>query len=555
MTSSRSKASTSRRWLVLAFLLCTLGVAHADRRRVVVMPFDGEKAEKFHDAVVKLVKKSHSVIPVDKYTSTADDLSASKLNEKNVKKVSKKLKLDGVVTGTVEKRRDEYILRIKVRAGTTGEFVGNVINTKADGPRLDGSAARDLKDELVDLIGNLDQNRGGGSDDEEKPKKKQIEEEEEEEEEEKPTKKKPAKVEEEKPTKKKPAKVEEEEEEEEKPKKGGFNKKKFDTEEEEALRPKKAKTDEEEEEEDSPLPKEKKRKKGGDDEDGEEGEDDVASREDGEDGEDGEVTEEADPKGKMTGAAAVSPGNRAVDAVVGLSFNARRMAFKFDADLANRPPGYKGVPAPGLFVDATIYPLAFGHSNSGMTKNFGVTFMYDKVLLINSKDPMGMKLDTKAARYAVGAVFRYPFNNTATSPVIGAQFRYGRQNFTIGGAADIPNVNYTILDPGVFFRYPVTPKVVLNIDGAFMLITNTGAIQKSTEYGPATVSGFEGELGLDYMFTKALFARAAFRFETIGFTFKGGVNKSTNRDGDPEQDVAGARDTYFGGLATVGYLY
>ena len=267
------------------------------------------------------------------------------------------------------------------------------------------------------------------------------------------------------------------------------------------------------------------------------------------------MSEEADDPKKMKGAAAVSPGNRAVDGVVGLSFNARRMKFKFDADLANPPPGYKGVPAPGLFIDATIYPLAFGHSNSGMTKNFGVTFMYDKVLLINSKDPMGMKLDTKAARYAVGAVFRYPFNNTATSPVIGAQFRYGRQNFTIGGTADIPNVNYTILDPGVFLRYPVTPKVVLNVDAAFMLITNTGAIQKSTEYGPATVSGFEGEFGLDYMFTKALFARAAFRFETIGLTFKGGENKTTNRDGDPEQDVAGARDSYFGGLATVGYLY
>jgi hypothetical protein len=82
------------------------------------------------------------------------------------------------------------------------------------------------------------------------------------------------------------------------------------------------------------------------------------------------------------------------------------------------------------------------------------------------------------------------------------------------------------LDPGVFFRLPVSPKIAVNIDAAFMLIANTGAIQKSTECGPATVSGFEGEVGLDYMFTKALFARAAFRFETIGFTFKGGANKT-----------------------------
>ena len=124
MTSSRSRASTSKRWLVLAFLLCAIGTAQAERRRVVVMPFEGEKAEKFHEAVVKLVKKTHSVIPVDKYTSTADDLSASKLNEKNVKKVAKKLKVDGVISGNVEKRREEYIVRIKLRSGTSGGLVG-----------------------------------------------------------------------------------------------------------------------------------------------------------------------------------------------------------------------------------------------------------------------------------------------------------------------------------------------------------------------------------------------------------------------------------------------
>jgi len=554
MTSSRSRASTSKRWLVLAFLLAMFGVAHAERRRVVVLPFEGEKGAQFQDAVVKIIKKSHSVIPVDKWTGTAEDLDATKINEKNVKKVAKKLKIDGVVTGTVEKRRDEYILRIKVRAGKTGEYVGNVINTKADGPRLDGSAARDVKDELVELITNLDSNRTSSGGDEE--------------EEDKPTKKKPPVEEEEevKPTKKKPpAKAVPVEEEEDKPKKGsGFSKKKPPVvEEEEEVSPKKktAKTEKTEEEEEEDSPKSKKRPKGGDGEE-EEG-DEVAAKEDGdsekEDGEkedgEGELTEEADPKGKMAAATAVSPGNRAVDAVVGLSFNARRMSFKFDADLASPPPGYKGAPAPGLVIDATIYPLAFGHSSTGMTKNFGLTFMYDKVLLINSKDMTGQKLDTKAARYAVGAAFRYPFNQTATSPVIGAQVRYGRQNFTIAAGADIPNVNYTILDPGVFFRYPVSEKVVLNLDAAFMLITNTGAIQKADSYGPATVSGFEGEIGLDYMFTKALFARAAFRFETIGYTFKGGANMSSNRDADETQDVAGARDSYLGGLATVGYVY
>ena len=44
--------------------------------------------------------------------------------------------------------------------------------------------------------------------------------------------------------------------------------------------------------------------------------------------------------------------------------------------------------------------------------------------------------------------------------------------------------------------------------------------------------------------------------ETIGFTFKNNPMSMTNtRDSDPDQDVQGARDSYMGGAATVGYVY
>ena len=63
-------------------------------------------------------------------------------------------------------------------------------------------------------------------------------------------------------------------------------------------------------------------------------------------------------------------------------------------------------------------------------------------------------------------------------------------------------------------------------------------------------------LGIDYLITRNIFARAAFRAETIGYTFKGTGALSNARDGDPATvDVAGARDTYLGGIVTVGYLY
>jgi hypothetical protein len=89
-----------------------------------------------------------------------------------------------------------------------------------------------------------------------------------------------------------------------------------------------------------------------------------------------------------------------------------------------------------------------------------------------------------------------------------------------------------------------------------MLILGAGQIQNPDQYGPASVLGFEGALGVDYLITRNIFARAAFRAETIGFNFDGTGMLSNARDGDPTtKDVVGARDTYLGGMATVGYLY
>ena len=581
MTSSRSKASTSKRWLVLAFLVAGLGglgTAHADKRkRVVILPFEGEKAEKFHEAVVKLVKKSHTVVSAEKWESAAEELSASKVSEKNIKKVARKLKIDGVIEGKVEKRRDQYMIKLKVHAGTTGA-VATKVDTKADGPRLDAEASRDLKDELIGAIGELDSNRVGKGDDEEEEepkaaKKKPGKGDDEEEEEPKAAKKKPGKgddEEEEEPKaakKKKPTKGDDEEDEpkaakkkpskgddeEDEPKKaskfGGTAMKPKKGDDEEALKPKKG-----DDEEEDPLPAKKKRpKKGGDDED------EVATKGGGDDE---EIEERGEPGVKMDKARALSPGNRAIDATLGLSISARRLSWKTAGDLApsmgvagqGKPPNYKGTPAPGAVLDLTAYPLAFGHKSDGMLKNAGVTVMYDKALLISS-EAGGQKKDTAAQRFAVGAVFRYPFGKSATSPVIGGRLRFGKQKFQIQGPVDLPNVNYTIIDPGVFFRYPLSEKIVLNANLSYMLFSNTGQMQKADQYGAATVSGFEGELGGDYAITGAIFARAAIKVETIGFTFKGKGALTTGRDADMEVDVFGARDTYLGAAFTVGYLY
>jgi len=67
MTTSRSISSRTGLLgvavVACAVVLGTGGVASAGRKRVVVLDFEGPKGEKFHDDVVKLIKKTHTVVP------------------------------------------------------------------------------------------------------------------------------------------------------------------------------------------------------------------------------------------------------------------------------------------------------------------------------------------------------------------------------------------------------------------------------------------------------------------------------------------------------------
>src|SRR5689334_14152037 len=169
MTNSRSTASTSKLLAVavaVAAVLGAAGIAEAGRKRVVVLDFEGPRSEKFHEDLVRLIKKTHTVVPAEKWNGTAEQLGAGTRSDRDVKKVARKLKVDAIVEGKIEKRRDEFIIRIKLRAGKSGELIGDSIDTKAEGPRIDGRAQRDLKDELVGKIDDVEPNHFGAADDE-----------------------------------------------------------------------------------------------------------------------------------------------------------------------------------------------------------------------------------------------------------------------------------------------------------------------------------------------------------------------------------------------------
>jgi hypothetical protein len=93
---------------------------------------------------------------------------------------------------------------------------------------------------------------------------------------------------------------------------------------------------------------------------------------------------------------------------------------------------------------------------------------------------------------------------------------------------------------------------VLDVNAAFLAVTNTGQIQDAMKYGGATVTGFEVNLGADYHLGESLFLRGLVNYETIGFSFKKQGSLPTPAD---NSKVSGARDNYYGAVVSAGYLF
>jgi hypothetical protein len=625
MTNSRSTVSRNRCLAIsIAFALVAVmafgrSAFAGPRKRVVVLEFRGPNANKFHADVVKILRVRHTVVSVEKWESAAEDEGATKVNSKNVKKIARKLNVDGVIVGEVERRRERFILRLKVREGRTGDYMqANPIEVTSSDDRLDNKATRDLKDELLDTVDTLDvavTKGGGGDDDEDDDKRKRRDDDDEDEDEDEDDDRGKSKGKD-----KGKGKSKGDDEEEEEDTRGGSKSRfgKDDEEDEESddrgrdrVKAKgtngnskgtngKSKSKGSDDEEDVFVDEEElggtrgkssgdkgRMAKGGgddDDEDRDRGGDDEGEdrdRDDGDDEDDRDRTASADDEDDGAGDADVSdraddeedvddgadlssPAMRAVDAVIGLSVSARRLGFTYSSNLMDdsRPLGYRGAPVAGVYFDADIFPLALSRKNRSMTRHIGVNVLADRVISMKTRvaDMAGAttELETAQRRYGAGVVLRYPLGASA---LLGARVRYSRLTFEIDKAAapsgvtvDVPNVKYGMVEPALGFTYLATPKIAIGVEAAFLLTLTTGEIGDSTQYGGATVTGIDGELHGDYMITSKIFARAAFKLMTLGYKFKG-TGDLIDRNGDGEADVFGARDSFFGMTATLGYVF
>jgi hypothetical protein len=170
-------------------------------------------------------------------------------------------------------------------------------------------------------------------------------------------------------------------------------------------------------------------------------------------------------------------------------------------------------------------------------------------------------LPTTQQRFGIGAVYRWNFGRSPTSPTLRLGVGFNKAAFTIEKAAapagvtlSIPNVDYTYLSPGLAFRYPFTPKIAAGAEFHYLIVSALGEMQQSDQYGSASIFAFDVDLGVDVRLLPSIVAVAGVRLVRFGMKFDGS-GSLTDRNGDSTQDVQSAADQYLGLYAGAAYEY
>jgi len=232
----------------------------------------------------------------------------------------------------------------------------------------------------------------------------------------------------------------------------------------------------------------------------------------------------------------------------GVGFGVRRLTYT--AGAAGPPP--VGTRAASARIEGELYPFAFGNAKGGAA-GFGFAGEYDKTFGLSIQVPgTGVATPINQAHYSIGPRYRFAIGqSTLALGVAYARRHYiaDRSGLANPALLDAPDVDYTAIATGLAARIPVAPKVTLFFNGDALLILDTGAIQKSDSFGPATVFGAELDSGLDIMLGKQLALRIAAEYSQINFKFKGTGDLAMTRG------VTAATDRSIGIATTLAVVY
>jgi len=239
----------------------------------------------------------------------------------------------------------------------------------------------------------------------------------------------------------------------------------------------------------------------------------------------GAESEEAAPKqdesaGEDTSASAHEPasaGASPLELTAGLRAVHRRFAYHDTPDqlFPNRPgllkaPGYTLPLGPAAFIDATLYPLAFGSRGPGAM--FGITGGYEQNFATKSVYGTPERtLTTQASQFYAGLKVRVPIS----AHEIGLLAAYGQQTFKLTGDEanpQVPDVAYKFIRLGAevrlrFEAFSLAAHAGTRLVGStgglehdwFPNRTKTQSLEAGVSAGYALGSGFEALFGFDLM--------------------------------------------------------
>ena len=528
----------------LALIVCVVFMlsprAALAKPKVALTQIEGDASGDVRDAVVEALEggKELSLISGREVNRAVDKLGdLSDLTEKDFKKLATQLEADAIVLGKLDKVGGSKTLkfRLYVHKKMAKGFTVSFKDAKSEKFRSL------LHDKILDKIGVA----AGDADDEKPARKKKAGDDDDD-----------TLVARSDKKDKKAKKAKADDDDEAKPKKAKAD-------DDDDARPRKAKVsdDDARPSDDDARPA---RRKADDDAAPRRSKKKVAASDDGDvDEVEGGITANAEP---------LHTANRAaVRLDVGVSVLQR--SFKFNSRaFPQKPNGPSLPPVPGARLEAELYPLAFSNPRSAAA-GLGLGVDYDKTLKLNltTTNMMGSQtVAVKQSNYSIGARYRLAFGKTETSPTLTLGAGYGKRLFSpqtgnqgaispsllANIARDTPTTEYTVIDPGLTFRLPVTRMVAFSLGGRGMIITNAGPIQNLTSYGRAKVLGFEGSASIDIVLGNRFALRFAGEFAQVGFQFLNVGALSNNLDNDPTTpDVGGLADRSIGGSATLAVIY
>jgi hypothetical protein len=566
----------------LALLTCAacLVLSHtaSAKPKVALTQIEGDASGDVRDAVAEAIEgKELSLIGSREVNRAVDKLGdLADLTEKDFKKLASELEADAIVAGKLDKVGTAKTLRFRlfVHKKMAKGFTVSFKDPKSEKFRSM------LHDKMLDKIGAA----AGGDDEDARPAKKKKAAEDEED---------PLATKKDKKAKK--SKASDDEEEARPAKKGKLAKSDAKADDEDARPSKKAKV---EDDDAKPAKKAAKaddedarpaRKAKADDEDARPARkakaDDAARSDDAAKSDD----DDAPRRAKKKVAAADDADDLEVSASAGRSSGARpasraairldigasvqQRSFKFNSNVAGLPRNVAMSPVPGARLDGEFYPLGMS-SSGGALAGIGLGFEYDRTLsysLTTTNNMMSYTVPVKQSHYSIGLRYRLALGKNDTSPTLTVGAGYGKRLFSTDRSKlsadptaifnvrrDTPESEYTVLDPGLMFRLPVTRMVAFSLGGNGLIITSAGPIAEKENYGRAKVYGAEAIAAVDVILGSHFALRFSGEYVQVGFTFQGGGQLSNGLD--PAMDLAtkevgGLADRSIGGTATLALLY